>query len=110
DMDVRAGDGRLVELRELTAAFNEMTGAIARQRRDQLTFLAAVAHDLRSPLAVLKMGFQVVAHGGEPITGERLERFERQVDRLSRMVGDLLDTARIEAGELELQLENFDLR
>jgi two-component system, OmpR family, sensor histidine kinase MtrB len=110
DHDAKTGDGALLELHELGAAFNEMTRAIVRQRREQLTFLAAVAHDLRSPLAVLKMGLQLVAQNGEALTAEGLGRFERQVDRLSRMVGDLLDTAKIEAGELDLQPRPFDLR
>jgi signal transduction histidine kinase len=110
DSVARAGDARLSEVSELAATFNEMADAIVQTRRDQVTFLAAVAHDLRSPLQALKMGVHVLARETKPIAPQRCARLERQIDRLTRMVGDLLDATRIEAGELALHLTEFDLR
>jgi signal transduction histidine kinase len=102
------------ELRTLAHGFNEMTSTIARQRTQQLTFLAGVAHDLRNPLTALRLSSDAVAPG-RPLPGEdrirqSFARVQRQVDRLERMVSDFLDAARIEAGNLELQLEDCDLR
>jgi two-component system, OmpR family, sensor histidine kinase MtrB len=107
--DARAGDERVREMADLAATFNEMAEAIARARRDQLTFLAAVAHDLRNPLHALKLGVHALTRETSPISPERWKLLERNIDRVTRMVGDLLDATRIEAGELELQLEEFDL-
>jgi two-component system, OmpR family, sensor histidine kinase MtrB len=109
DSDARAGDERVREMSDLAATFNEMAEAIARARRDQLTFLAAVAHDLRNPLQALKLGVQALAREASPASHARLTRLERNIDRVVRMVGDLLETSRIEAGELELQPEDVDL-
>ena len=110
DPGERASGGPLYETGVLAERFNEMTDAIAQRRRDQLTFLAAVAHDLRNPLAGLKMIVQNLERDPGGTTPARLQRLDRQVDRFTRMVGDLLDATRIEAGNLELRFEDFDLR
>jgi signal transduction histidine kinase len=106
----KASGGPLTEIGELADRFNEMTESMAQQRRNQLTFLAAVAHDLRNPLSALKLTVQSIAREPEGATHDRVGRLDRQLDRLTRMVGDLLDATRIESGDLELKLEDFDLR
>ena len=101
------------ELRDMALTFNEMANSLSRQQEDQLTFLAGVAHDLRNPLSALKMSAALVT-SGRPLTEERMQKtmalVRRQVARLDRMVGDLLDATRIEAGRFELQLEERDAR
>jgi signal transduction histidine kinase len=110
DAAANASGGPLVEMRALADQFNGMTRTIARQRSDQLTFLAAVAHDLRNPLSGLKMIVQTLEREPRTVTSDHFRRLDRQLDRLTRMVGDLLDATRIESGHLELQFEDFDLR
>ncbi|MGZ3459291.1 MAG: HAMP domain-containing sensor histidine kinase [Archangium sp.] len=101
------------ELREMAHTFNEMANSLAHQQEEQLTFLAGVAHDLRNPLSALKMSAALVT-SGRPVPEERLQKtmalVRRQVARLDRMVGDLLDATRIEAGRFELSLEERDAR
>ncbi|MFL5353496.1 ATP-binding protein [Archangium sp.] len=101
------------ELRDMAHTFNEMANSLARQREEQLTFLAGVAHDLRNPLSALKMSAALVT-SGRPVPEERMQKtmalVRRQVARLDRMVGDLLDATRIEAGRFELSLEERDAR
>ncbi|SEU38941.1 HAMP domain-containing sensor histidine kinase [Stigmatella erecta] len=102
------------ELREIAHEFNQMAERLQRQREVQLSFVAGVAHDLRNPLSALKLGVSTMRpHQPLPPEDKLRERFvliTRQVERLERMVEDLLDTARIEAGRLELRLESQDLR
>jgi len=109
----RASETGPAELREVARTFNEMANSLARQQEDQLTFLAGVAHDLRNPLSALKMSAALVTPERE-VSPERIQKtfalVRRQVARLDRMVGDLLDATRIEAGKLELQLEERDAR
>ncbi len=107
---VQVSGGVLAETHELADRFNEMTASIGEQRQDQLTFLAAVAHDLRNPLSALKLIVQTLERDPALATPDRFRRLDRQLDRLTRMVGDLLDATRIESGHLELALEEFDLR
>ncbi|WP_257458169.1 sensor histidine kinase [Archangium lipolyticum] len=102
------------ELRELAAEFNDMAETLVSQDARQVQFLAGVAHDLRNPLNVLKLSVQILLRAPELPPPEKvresLVRLSTQLDRLERMVGDLLEQTRIEAGNLELRLEDSDLR
>jgi signal transduction histidine kinase len=108
ERSARAPERGPEELCEIAQRFNQMAEALERQRIAQLTFLAGVAHDLRNPLAALRSSAELL-DGSAPPAEERLRRVSaivhRQVDRIDRMLGDLLDAARIEAGELELRRE-----
>jgi signal transduction histidine kinase len=88
-----------------------MAHSLARQREERLAVLAGVAHDLRNPLAGLKWGIHALElEQSEAQRGLTCTRLNRQVDLLSRMLEDLLDTTRIEAGKLQMQPEEFDVR
>ena len=109
----RAPEQGPTELRDMARTFNLMADSLARQQEDQLTFLAGVAHDLRNPLSALKMSAALVT-SDRPLPEERMRKtmalVRRQVTRLDRMVGDLLDSTRIEAGRFELHTEPRDTR
>jgi signal transduction histidine kinase len=77
-------------------------------------FLAAVVHELQTPLAAAKAQAQLALHQlsqrrGETGTAEALRVISRQIDRLTRLVGDLLDANRLESGALQLNMTRFDL-
>lgn len=111
---IRAPEAGPAELREMAHTFNEMASSLSRQQEDQLAFLAGVAHDLRNPLSALKMSTALADPGRSDTSPERIQKMfvlvRRQVARLDRMVGDLLDSTRIEAGKLELRFEERDAR
>ena len=76
-------------------------------------FLAAASHELRTPLAaakghahlaLLKMGTDT-----ETGPGKSLKIINRQIDRMAKLVEDLLDISRLQAGRLSLELDRFDL-
>jgi signal transduction histidine kinase len=102
------------ELRQVGSTFNEMADRLVRQNENRLAFLAGVAHDLRNPISTLKLSTDSLARGPQPPPPEKSARtlaiVARQVQRLDRMVGDLLDATRIEAGRFELRSERIDLR
>jgi two-component system, OmpR family, sensor histidine kinase MtrB len=102
------------ELRQMATTFNDLADRLVRQDRERLTFLGGVAHDLRNPLSVLKMATDAVRRGELPGSPEKIAQIlaivGRQIDHLDRMVGDLLDSTRIESGRLELRPELLDLR
>jgi len=100
-----------LEVREIAMGINELIDRIAAQREQQLTFLAAVAHDLKNPLASLRTAVQLAARQAQDEKQKaRAEVILRQVDRMNRQVEDLLDVSRIEAGRFELALQLADLR
>jgi len=73
-------------------------------RRD---FVANVSHELRTPLATLKALVETLREGAleDPQAAHRfLERMEEEVDRLDRLVGELLELARIESGRAPLEM------
>lgn len=102
------------EIVEIERAFNHMSAQLARQRDAQLTFLAGVAHDLRNPLNGLAMAAaamrDIMGENGDPAKQRVVSMVERQVRSLDRMLGDLLDITRIEAGQLNLEPRRLDLR
>jgi signal transduction histidine kinase len=77
-------------------------------------FLSSVVHELQTPLAAAKAQAQLALHQ----LGERREQvgtanalrvITHQIDRLTRLVSDLLDVNRLESGALELQVSEFDV-
>jgi two-component system, OmpR family, sensor histidine kinase MtrB len=102
------------ELRDIATRFNEMAAALARQYDNQIAFLGGVVHDLRNPLSVLKLSTEILRPDRPPPGADQVQRtlgsVKRQVERLERMLEDLLDAARVEGGHLELRRTRRDLR
>ncbi len=75
-------------------------------------FLAAASHELRTPLAAAKMQVQFAQkrYAKELAEGPRraLDGLGRQVDRMTKLVEDLLDVSRLLTGRLSLEVERFD--
>ncbi len=114
ESEARAPERGSTELQAIARSFNALAEELSRRQRDQLAFLAGVAHDLRNPVSVLKMAGALVPADQPLPTEERvrrtLARVDRQVLRLDRMIGDFLDAARIQSGVLELRVEPCDAR
>ena len=93
---------------KLRGALNEaetQTRAAQEATRAREEVLAVVAHDLRTPLNFFKMGTQLVAEDPAGADNkELLVRMERAVDLMSRLIDDLLEVAKIEAGVLIVEL------
>jgi len=100
---------------ELEALNRELADSHDRLRElDELKsdFLGNVSHELRTPLAAIKGFVDNLLDGiTGPVTGKQrhyLIRIHDNVERLTRMVSDLLDLTRIEAGKIELAPEPLD--
>lgn len=81
-----------------------------RELREQ--FVAILAHDLREPLAAAKMSSQLLLGYPERLDDRRdiAVRLERNLDRIDKMIRDLLDVSRVRAGQrLPLRLDACDL-
>ena len=112
DRSARAVESGPLEVKEMAVRFNEMASSLAHARETQMAFLAGVAHDLRNPLSALRLSVTSVHAEAEsdPRLRRTFQMVDRQVTRLDRLVSDFLDVARIEAGELSLQLARVDAR
>jgi len=97
------------ELRELATAFDQMADTLDRQEQLRRALVADVAHELRTPVAVLQAGHEALLDGvAEPTPGQ-LASLRDEVLRLARMVGDLQTLAAAEAAALSLALSRCDL-
>jgi signal transduction histidine kinase len=80
---------------------------LSKLNEQQAAFVSNVAHEFRSPLAVMKGAMDNLADGLHgPITADQLEPVEmcrREASRLKRLVSDLLDLTRMEAGKTQLR-------
>jgi signal transduction histidine kinase len=109
DANARAAEEGPSEIRQIAVAFNDMAASLGRQREDQLAFIGGVAHDLRTPLNTLQVAVALLDQPGSDPVRVRA-RIRRQLERLERMIGDLLDRTRIETGRLDLRRDECDLR
>jgi heavy metal sensor kinase len=89
------------EVGQLIHAFNQTLHRLENLFNSQRRFLADVGHELRTPLTVIKGNVDLMQRFGEA-DEESLSSIENEVDRLTRMVGDLLLLAQAESGKLPL--------
>ena len=91
----------------------EANAKLAKLNDQQASFVSNVAHEFRSPLAVFKGALDNLAdglHGALSVEQEEPVRMcQKEVNRLKRLVSDLLDVSRIEAGKLTMQQEPVEL-
>jgi len=97
------------EIGELATAFDLMANTLDRQEQLRRDLVADVAHELRTPIAVLQAGHEALLDGvAEPTPGQ-LASLRDEVLRLARMVGDLQTLAAADAAALQLTLSLEDL-
>jgi len=110
DRAVRVGGIRAAgELRELAGAFDQMAGTLDRQEQIRRNLVADLAHELRTPIAVLQAGHEALLDGVAEPTPAELGSLRDEVLRLSRMVGDLQTLAAADAASLHLARRRCDL-
>ena len=86
------------ELRTVSAAFNRMTRDLASMERERAMVLAGISHDIRTPLARLRLGLEIA--GGERETAEAMAL---DIEEIDAVIGQFLAFAR---GESEEQPED----
>ncbi len=96
------------EVGRLTLAFNETLERLEGLFETQRRFLADVSHELRTPLTTIRGNVDLIRRM-RSVDPESLEAIKSEVDRMSRMVNDLLLLAQAESGRLPLALENIEL-
>ncbi len=97
--------------RTVLLAFQDITGR-AELDRLRSEFMSVASHELRTPLTPLSLILQRAlrrASRGELLESGTLERMQRQVRRLTELVGTLLDVSRLEQGTLVLEPRAIDL-
>jgi two-component system, OmpR family, sensor histidine kinase BaeS len=97
------------ELADLSRAFNQMADTLEREDQLRRVLVADVAHELRTPLAILQATTEAMADGITEPTAVTLSSLHDETLRLGRIVADLEVLASAEAAGLALALKPVDL-
>ncbi len=103
----RGGDDELARLSE---AFNELVARLERQEEWRRDLVADVAHDLRTPLSVMRSEIEALQDGVRPVTDESLQRLHAEVMLLARLVFDLRTLSLTESAAIDLERTEVRLR
>jgi signal transduction histidine kinase len=100
------------EVRALASSYNEMVDKVTSSQQSQRDFVANVSHELKTPLTSIQ-GFSGAILDGTVADGPALQRaaeiIKTEADRMYRLVADLLDLARFDAGTISLDRQALDL-
>jgi len=97
------------ELDSLTQSVNTMTESLARSRGLERQFLMSVSHDLRTPLTSIRGFAEAISDGAAPDNIRAAGVIASEARRLERLVGDLLDLAKLDARRFSLDLRRIDV-
>ena len=97
---------RTDEIVELTRAFNEMAERVERLVRSEKELLANISHELRSPLARIRLALELVPR--DAAGAQRLSDVERDLTELERLIDDVLTAARLDTTGLPARLAVID--
>ena len=112
DYDVHLTSKGPDELGQLALRFEQMARQLKEANEHERNFLMRISHELRTPLTAIQGHVQAVADGvidGEDERQASLEIVLAEAGRLQRLIGDLLDLARLETRKFSLNAEEVDL-
>jgi signal transduction histidine kinase len=100
------------EMGSLAAAINDLAYELKRYRDSRSEFFASISHELRTPITYLEGYAQILKEGlyqNEQEKQSYLTIIQQEAGKLTRMINDLFDIAKMEAGKVELNVEWVDL-
>ena len=97
------------EVGQLAAVFNQMSAELAVNENNRQELLANIAHELKTPLAILQGHLESMLDGVEQPEPDKLFSMQEEVMRLTRLVGDLRDLSLAQGHQLEIHLQPMDL-
>jgi two-component system, OmpR family, sensor histidine kinase AdeS len=106
---VPAQKSRRGEIRQLVDNFNTLAESLNEAERELAASSSAIAHELRTPVTILKARLQAVKDGVLPLEGHELDAWIAQVDTLTAIIDDLHDLSFAGSKELSLNLKTVDL-
>lgn len=110
ELDARLPVSDIPELNRLSTSFNRMAASLegVEQRRREL--VSDLSHELRTPLTVVRGYLEELADGELEPSPEVYQRMVRETKRLERLVNDLQELSKAEAGYLPINLQAVNLR
>src|SRR5271166_6619303 len=112
NLDIRAGENlgnRQDEIADLVRYFDTMAGELRKQIQSERSLLSGVSHELRSPIARIRLALALARHADERERAEMLDRIEQDTVQLDAMLERILTVARLESGHQKPKFEQLTL-
>jgi len=97
------------ELAQLGERFNQMAEKLEQVESMRRRLIGDVSHELRTPLTAIKGSMEGLMDGVLPATNETYQQIHAEADRLNRLVDDLQELSRVEAGSYHLDIKPVDV-
>jgi two-component system sensor histidine kinase BaeS len=107
--DRRASISGRDEIGQLALAVNSLAATLEKNRTARQRWMADIAHELRTPVTILKGEIEALADGVRQPNSHSLASLGDEIDQLAALVNDLQTLALSDAGALDLRLERIDL-
>ena len=112
NLDIRAGENlgnRQDEIADLVRDFDSMAGELRNQIQSERNLLSGVSHELRSPIARIRLALALARNAEAEERAEMLSRIEQDTIQLDSMLERILTVARLESGQQKPQFEKLSL-
>ncbi len=103
DFSQRTGIQRNDDIGALARSFDQMTETLERNEESRRQLFADIAHELRTPLAVIRSTVQALGDGVYKPSAAHVETVMRRVDMLTQLINDIRDLSLAEVGQLRLE-------
>ena len=112
NLDIHAGKNlgnRRDEIADLVRDFDTMAGELRKQIQSERNLLGGVSHELRSPIARIRLALTLARHADDTEREEMLDRIEQDIIQLDSMLEQILTVARLESGQIKPRFEPLSL-
>ena len=103
DFSRRTGIRRKDDIGALARSFDQMSETLERNAESRRQLFADIAHELRTPLAVIRSTVQALGDGVYKPSADHVETVMRRVDMLTQLINDIRDLSLAEVGQLRLE-------
>lgn len=109
NMDERVPPSEILELDRLASSFNRMASELENVEQRRKDLVSDLTHELRTPLTVVEGYLEGLADGTVEPSTEIYDRLARETSRIKRLVDDLQELSKLEAGYLPIEVRSLDL-
>lgn len=109
DYNIRLPTYRKDELGQLSHYFNQLTASLQQSKQTQKNMLTDIAHELRTPVSVLRSKIEAMQDGIHPMDAKALNMLHQQISELGHLINDIHELSLADIGVLSYHMETHDI-